>query len=96
MEHQLPFAALALAVLLTSTATSPREISKMKQRFGKRVHSVDITRADGDGQGVHDTASNKRKITEEVLVDIFIAKQSKHFFCMSFFSCSSSITLLGL
>ena len=71
-----------------------RQIRAMQKRFGKRIHSVEVTRSDGNDQGVHHTANNKQKIAEEVLVDVLIAAQSKHFFgCgFSYLACCVAYT----
>ena len=61
-----------------------RQIKAMQQRFGDRVRSVDVTRSDGDEQGVHHTANDKQKIAEEVIVDMLIASQSDTFFGCGF------------
>jgi len=61
-----------------------RQIEAMQQRFGSRVRSVDVTRSDGDEEGVHHTANDKQKIAEEVIVDMLIAAQSETFFGYGF------------
>jgi len=56
-----------------------RQISAIRACLGRRVHSVDVTRSDGDELGVHHTANDKQKIAEEVIVDMLIAAQSFYF-----------------
>ena len=69
-----------------------RQITTMQKRFSNRIHSVDVTRSSGDKQGVHHTARNKQKIAEEVLVDVIIANQSKHFFGCGFSYLACCVT----
>ena len=61
-----------------------RIITVMYDRFGNRVRSVNVTRSDGDELGVHQTANDKQKIAEEVIVDMLIASQSQYFFGCGF------------
>ena len=61
-----------------------RQIDAMRERFGARVSSIDVTRSDGDELGVHHTASDKQKIAEEVIVDMLIAAKSEYFFGCGF------------
>jgi len=56
-----------------------RQIELMRDRFGQRVKSIDVTRSDGDEQGVHHTAEDKSKIAQEVIVDMCIAAQATYF-----------------
>ena len=61
-----------------------RQIKIMRERFGDRVKSIDVTRSDGDELGVHHTAQDKAKIAHEVIVDMLIAAQAKYFFGCGF------------
>lgn len=61
-----------------------RQISVMKERFGERVFSVDVTRSETDDIGVHHSATNKQKIAEEVIVDMLIGAKATHFYGCGF------------
>ena len=51
----------------------------MRECFGQRVKSIDVTRSDEDELGVHHTASDKSKVAQEVIVDMCIAAQATYF-----------------
>ena len=61
-----------------------RQIKKMKEIFGQRVKSIDVTRSDGNDFGVHHTAKNKSKIAYEVIVDMLVATQATYFYGCGF------------
>ena len=64
-------------------------LEKMKKIFGKRLHSFDIERASSDDQGLHHSSKTKRRMTEEVLIDMLVASKSSHFYgCgLSYLAC---------
>ncbi|MGH1428683.1 MAG: hypothetical protein ACRBEE_12140 [Arenicella sp.] len=69
-----------------------RQLKNMRHIFGDRLHSIDVSRSSNEKQGVHHTGKDKRKITEEVLVDMLVASRSSHFFgCgLSYLACMVS------
>ncbi len=69
-----------------------RQLKKMQKIFGDRLHSLDVSRSSNKNKGVHHTSKNKRKITEEVLVDMLVASRSSHFYgCgLSYLACMVS------
>ncbi len=69
-----------------------RQLNSMQAVFGDRLHSIDVSRSSNENQGVHHTSKNKRKITEEVLVDMLVASRSSHFYgCgLSYLACMVS------
>ena len=61
-----------------------RQIETMKKRFGDRIHALDVTRSTDDDVGIHLTGKNKKKLAEEVIVDMLIAQKASHFFGCGF------------
>lgn len=57
-----------------------RQLQKMKTIFGDRLNSVDVSRSSDEDLGLHHSSKRKRKMTEEVLVDMLIASRSSHFY----------------
>jgi len=69
-----------------------RQVSLMKTLFGSRLNYFNVSRTDNEMKGVHHLTTNKRKIAEEVIVDMIVASRSTNFFgCgLSYLACMVS------
>ncbi len=71
-----------------------REIDRMRQRFGARVKFIDAIRSNSDTIGaLHDTRQ-KRKIGNEVLLDVLIAARAQRFYGCGFSNLACLISYL--
>ncbi len=68
------------------------ELRMMRDIFGNRLYSFNIERSDNQQQGMHHTSKNKRKMTEDVLLDMLVASRCSHFYgCgLSYLACMVS------
>ena len=56
------------------------QLRLMRDIFGDRLYNFNIERSDNQQQGMHHTSKNKRKMTEDVLLDMLVASRSAHFY----------------
>lgn len=61
-----------------------REIEKARARLGDRVRALDVARSHHDELGVHVSAKEKQKVGLDVLTDLMIATQARHFYGCGF------------
>ena len=69
-------------------------LEKMKKMFGKRLHSFDVERSSSEDQGIHHSSKTKRRMTEEVLVDMLVASKSSHFYGCGFSYLACMVTYM--
>jgi len=71
-----------------------RHVGVMKALFADRLHCIDVSRSNSNEQGVHHLKGNKRKLAEEVIVDMLVASKSSNFFGCGFSYLACMVTYL--